>query len=214
MCRIWLRKLDPWHRYLNPRMGSHDWDCRVYIKSDSAFALQSEMTVNDLDSLEEAYSFPNGADGLAALALNGDPVHDRVVVWARKVTGAPELPAPATVSPVQIPVRYSASTAVTAKGEAVPPGRPAPPMQPLRPFSPALVKPAPVAPSAAVAQSAPASAGSPSAAARPAPAAAPPRAAVPPPARPSMPPPVSAARPDLSERLQAMRKSAEGESNE
>ena len=89
LCRIWLRKGEPWDRYLDPRVRSDAWDVRAYRRLDSAFAVFEEFTLSTLDDIANDYDFPN-ADGLGALALNGDPIHDHVLRWARSVTGAPE----------------------------------------------------------------------------------------------------------------------------
>lgn len=213
LCRVLLRRLDPWHRNLNPRIRSSEWDVRVYAKLDSAFSLLPDLTVSDLARLEEDYVFPDGGEALAGLALNGDPVHDRAVVWARHVTGAPELPAPPAVSPVMIPVRYKAAEALSVRGAAIPLGRSTPPMRPILPLSKDALRPQYLgggSPSAAPARPVPArTAAAPAAAAVPAApqAPAPPRPAMPPAAGGASPvaPPSRAA---LTERLQTLRSKA------
>lgn len=206
LCRVSLRRVDAWHRYLDPRMLSEDWDVRVYTKMDSAFALMPDYTVVDLESLEEFYEFPDGGERLAELALNGDPVHDRAVVWARRVTGAPELPAPAPVDPANIDLRYTKQTVASAKPTLMPLGRSTPPMQPIRPFSANLLAPQNVSGGASGAPEAAAKPARPAPSARP--AAGPPAAG--PPSRPA--PPTPAGRSDLADRLRSIReKSGEGE---
>lgn len=123
LCRVWLRRVDPWDRYLNPRSGSTDWDVRAYTKLDSAFEFVPEFTIDGLAQLAEDYEFPEGADELSQIEAKGDPVHDRVLSWAREVTGAAALdnvPSPTVGEPE---VRYNKDSAVAAKGEHVPAGR-------------------------------------------------------------------------------------------
>ena len=215
LCRVMLRRMEPWHRYPDPRIVSHEWDVRVYAKLDSAFAVLPDMTVADLERLEEDYVFPDGAEELGRLALNGDPVYDRAVVWARRVTGAPELPQPAAVSPYMIPVRYKASEALSVRGAALPMGRSTPPMRPIVPLTKEALRPQYLsgAPTSTAGAAAPAAAARRVAVPRPAaPTAAPtPRPATPP-ARPAAPDVKPPSRANLTERLQTLRSQAgEGE---
>ncbi len=99
LVRIWLRRANPWDRYLNPRLDSEKWDVRAYQKLDSAFAFVPEFSIPDLEWIAESYEFTEGGEQLASLSANGDPVHDRVLAWARGVTGAGELAAAPPVSP-------------------------------------------------------------------------------------------------------------------
>lgn len=211
LCRVALRRMDAWHRNPDPRILSEDWDLRIYTKTDSAFVLMTTFTVQDLEQLEEDYAFPDGREVLAEISLNGDPVHDRVLVWARRVTGAPDLPAPAPVTPANIEVRYSAQSAGEVAPTLMPLGRSTPPMQPIRAFSPGLLRPqhvneaptngAPARPATGAATAAPrvpARPASPAAAGRPA---APPRPAGPPGAA------------SLTERLQALKSKGEATSD-
>lgn len=98
LCRVWLRKVEPWERAIDPRRPDSNWDVRISIRQDSAFALQSEMRASDLPSLAEQFVFPQDPGGLADLCANGDPIHDAVVGWAHStcVTRPPAAaPAPA-----------------------------------------------------------------------------------------------------------------------
>lgn len=96
LCRIWLRRMLPWERAIDPRRASQSWDLRVFVKSDSAFALQSEFSVRDLDGLLETFAFQQGVAGLGEVSPNGDPLHDAVLSWAHKVTSTgPFAPRPA-----------------------------------------------------------------------------------------------------------------------
>jgi hypothetical protein len=97
LLRVWLRRVEAWDRNLDPRVDSPDWDVRCYRWQDSAFALQTELTVRDLATLEGDYRFPTLASAQLP-ADNGDPVHDAVVIWARRVT-APAPPTAADVAP-------------------------------------------------------------------------------------------------------------------
>jgi hypothetical protein len=87
-CRVWLRPIEAWDRYDNPRMDSDDWDARAYRKLDSAFEFVPEFTLDDLETMAENFEFPDASDIFQQIEFNGDPVHDRVLAWARKVTGA------------------------------------------------------------------------------------------------------------------------------
>lgn len=88
LCRVWLRRKDPWERYLDPRFRSDTWDVRCYTRVDSAFSLVAEFSPASLDELAETYAFTVEGDGVADLSPNGDPVHDFVLAWAKKVTGS------------------------------------------------------------------------------------------------------------------------------
>ena len=87
LCRIWLRRKDPWTRYLDPRFRSDDWDVRCYRRTDSAFSLVEEFRVATLDTLAEEFTFEG--DGIAVMKPNGDIVHDTVLAWAKRVLGTP-----------------------------------------------------------------------------------------------------------------------------
>ena len=92
--QVWLRRIDTWNRYLDPREPEGAWDVRLYIREDSAFALQQEFTLRDLDELGTRFSWPATPAGLAALKPNGDRVYDAVLAWTRRVTGVDVPPAP------------------------------------------------------------------------------------------------------------------------
>lgn len=129
LCRVQLRYMEPWHRYPDPRLRSTTWDLRVYTRADAAFELDGDLTADGLEALIDDYEFPDGADELATLQMNGDPVHDRVLAWARKATGAPEVPAPTDINPAQLAVRYKKAEAKTVEIPRIPAGRPLPPGQ-------------------------------------------------------------------------------------
>lgn len=97
VCRVWLRRVDAWDRYPDPRFDSDEWDVRAYRRTDSAFALIEEFTPASLDDLAERFDFNAPASALAGLKPNGDQVHDRVLAWAKSTLGAADAPAPATV---------------------------------------------------------------------------------------------------------------------
>jgi hypothetical protein len=86
VARLWLRRADTWNRYLDPRSPQGDWDLRLYVRRDSAFALQQEFSLADLDGLKESYEWPTDASELAALSPNGDSVHDAALEFALSVT--------------------------------------------------------------------------------------------------------------------------------
>lgn len=129
LCRIWLRRKDPWSRYLDPRFRSDDWDVRCYRRTDSAFSLVEEFRVDTLDALADEFAF-DGASELAALKPNGDVVHDTVLRWAKRTVGAsPDSPgevvtpvgaAPAQETKTVLPSR-TAPAAETAPEPAVEP---------------------------------------------------------------------------------------------
>lgn len=129
LCRVQLRFMEPWHRYPDPRLRSSTWDLRVYTRTDAAFELENDLTAEGLEKLVDVYEFPDGATALANLEPNGDPVHDRVLAWARKATGAPEVPAPTDINPAQLAVRYKKAEAKTVEIPRIPVGRPLPPGQ-------------------------------------------------------------------------------------
>ncbi|MCB9519821.1 MAG: hypothetical protein H6699_02970 [Myxococcales bacterium] len=108
LCRVWLRRKEPWERYLDPRFRSDVWDIRCYTWVDSAFALVAEFTPATLDELAERYEFEADTTGLARLASNGDVVHDTVLSWAKKILGAPAAAAtePALQAPPAAPDRH------------------------------------------------------------------------------------------------------------
>lgn len=107
MVRVWLRRSDPWARYPDPRFPQSAWDIRMMVRTHNALATQDEFSWERLESLEEAYTFPSAPSGLAALKPNGDPVHDKALAWAKKVTGAG----------VALPVPQAPVPAVEAEGE-------------------------------------------------------------------------------------------------
>lgn len=127
LCRIWLRRKEPWNRYLDPRFRSDDWDVRCYRRTDSAFSLVEEFRVDTLDALAEEFAF-EGAGQLAALKPNGDVVHDTVLRWAKSAVGAsPDAPgevvAPAEVAaPTEtktvLPLRSAPAQAVVDESAA------------------------------------------------------------------------------------------------
>lgn len=129
LCRVQLRYMEPWHRYPDPRLRSTTWDLRVYTRAGTAFILDTELTAEGLEKLGEVYEFPDGADALATLQANGDLVHDRVLAWARKVTGAPELAPVTDINPAALGVRYKPAEAATLEIPRIPVGRPQPPGQ-------------------------------------------------------------------------------------
>jgi len=147
LCRVWLRRKDPWDRYLDPRIRSDVWDVRAYRKLDSAFAVIEEFTLASLDEMATTFAFPERPEGLDTLALNGDPIHDFVVGWARRVTGldaaapAPEptpepaAPAPAAPAP-EPPPAVQAAPAPTPEPAPEPTPEPAPEPTPV-PAAPA-----------------------------------------------------------------------------
>lgn len=214
LCRVQLRYMEPWHRYPSPRLRSTTWDLRVYTRTDAAFVLETEIGPDDLDQLGEIYTFPDGADALAKLSTNGDVVHDRVLAWARKVTGSAALDAPKEINPVHLKVRYQQSDAARLEIPRIPRGRPLPPGQ-----SPLILNAKDKPLKGSGLQTTPprvgASANDRGAAATPsAPSA--PKASIPPPkaapssAGPTKPaPPKSGGASALTERLQAIRDQAE-----
>jgi|GEM_PF-4914861 len=222
LCRVQLRHMEPWHRYPSPRIRSTSWDLRVYTRTDAAFVLETELGPDDLDVLQETYEFPDGAQELSALKPNGDLLHDRVLAWARKVTGADALDAPKEINPVLLQVRYKKAEAAQMQIPRIPSGRPLPPGQsPLilnaehKALQSSGLKPYPAqgASGAGAAQTAvPAAPTRPAApaAAAPAPAAPTPEApaAVAPPPKPAGPPKSPTAS-SLTQRLQAIREQAE-----
>lgn len=93
--RLLLRRTETWNRYLDPRIPPSQWDLRVMIRTDSAFALQQEFVLNDLKALATDWVWPvDHAGSLASLAPNGDLIHDTVLSWAVQVTAPPAAPAP------------------------------------------------------------------------------------------------------------------------
>ena len=89
LCRVWLRRQGTWDRYLDPRFRSAAWDVRAYTKDDSAFSLVQDFTPESLDALGDSYDFWADPSALAPVSVNGDPVHDRVLHWARGVVRSP-----------------------------------------------------------------------------------------------------------------------------
>lgn len=98
LCRLWLRRVERWDRAIDPRQPHSDWDCRTWIRADSAFALQTEWTLKDLDALAEQFEFPQELDSLRSLRPVGDPVFDTVLAWAQRVTNS--LPVSTPPAPV------------------------------------------------------------------------------------------------------------------
>jgi hypothetical protein len=86
LARLWLRRLDPWNRNPDPRSLSDTWDLRLFVREDSAFALQQEFAPGDLDALATAWHWPTDDGRLAALSPLGDPLYDRVLAWMQQVT--------------------------------------------------------------------------------------------------------------------------------
>lgn len=114
LCRIWLRRVARWDRYFDPRQPVGEWDCRTWVRADSAFALQTEWTINDLDATAELYNFPQEIDAIRSLRPNGDRVFDAVVAWAQRVTNS--LPAaPKAVAVVSDAGWDETESAVTAR---------------------------------------------------------------------------------------------------
>ncbi len=145
LCRIWLRRKDPWTRYLDPRFRSDDWDVRCYRRTDSAFSLVEDFRVATLDTLAGEFSFE--ADGLGSMKPNGDIVHDTVLAWAKRMLGAPadgagdvvpaEDVAPARETTNAVPVRVAPEPAAAEPATAEPAAA-----------EPAAVEPAAVEPAA------------------------------------------------------------------
>ena len=121
LCRVWLRRRDPWERYLDPRFRSSVWDVRCYTWQDSAFALVAEFELATLDTLAATYRFEAPTDAIARLGANGDVVHDAVLAWAKRVLGAPaevatEVAKPAPPPPAdraEVPLREAASSSAS-----------------------------------------------------------------------------------------------------
>ncbi len=85
LCVVWVRKAEPWARYLDPRVRSVNWDVRVSYKVVSSFTLDTEFTIRDLESLSEAYDFSQAGTVLHGLDLQNDPIFDAVLGWAKGV---------------------------------------------------------------------------------------------------------------------------------
>jgi hypothetical protein len=127
LCRIWLRRKEPWSRYLDPRFRSENWDVRCYRRTDSAFALVEDFSVDTLDVLADEFAF-DGGDAIDGLRPNGDIVHDTVLGWAKSALGAKadapgELSVPAEPEPKHqtntvLPLRASAASRVSPSPEA------------------------------------------------------------------------------------------------
>lgn len=102
LARVWLRRSEVWARNPDPRMGAVDWDVRCFVCEDSAFALQQEFTLRDLEGMLSGWEWPQKPAGLDAHRPIGDLVHDTVLAWALRATGytpqAPSEPAQ-TVAP-------------------------------------------------------------------------------------------------------------------
>lgn len=141
LCRVHLRRFEPWHRYNNPRVWSEEWDVRVYTKTDASFTLETELTVADLDALVERYTFPGGASELGSLRPNGDPVFDRTLAWAQQVTGADAAEVKTDIFPVHLDVRYTPSSAKSTTIAPIPAGRPTPPFHDVKPLAPVAAQP-------------------------------------------------------------------------
>ena len=88
LCRVWLRRSNPWDRYLDPRLQRGAWDVRFYVKLDSAYALDPDFTVRDLDGVLDTWAFDADATALIHLVPNGDPIHDATLAWVRRALGA------------------------------------------------------------------------------------------------------------------------------
>lgn len=151
LVRVWLRRGEPWNRYLDPRLRSAQWDVRASRRDDSAFMVIPEFTIDDLDGLSEDYAFEADADRLAQLAPNGDPVHDRVLAWAKAAIGAPAdapvtTPAPATPRALPAPPPEGSRPGPAPDVPNVTP-RPADPLPNAgRSVTPESAKPGPAAP--------------------------------------------------------------------
>lgn len=109
-CRVWLRPIEAWDRYENPRIASEHWDVRAYRKLDSAFEYVPEFTLGDLDEMAEHFEFPQVGELFDEIDYNGDPVHDQVLAWARRVTGATKLGEPADYTVREPHRRYDAQS--------------------------------------------------------------------------------------------------------
>lgn len=88
LCAVWVRKAEPWARYLDPRVSSTQWDVRVSYKVDSSFTLDTEFTIRDLAMLSDAYDFSQAGTELHELDTQGDPIFDAVLTWAKGVITA------------------------------------------------------------------------------------------------------------------------------
>lgn len=141
LIRVWLRRSETWSRALNPRILSQEWDVRVFSRTDSSFTLLGDFQLSELDGLAESFDFPSSGAALSSLSLNGDPIHDRVLVWAKRVTGAEVQQEPSTYQPQRLTVRYTPSSAKSFVGARMPLGRPVPPSRPMEPFNPNMVRP-------------------------------------------------------------------------
>ena len=87
LARVWLRRSEVWARNPDPRLGDVAWDVRCFVCDDSAFALQQEFTLRDLDGMLTGWEWPQKPDGLDAQRPKGDTVHDAVLAWALRATG-------------------------------------------------------------------------------------------------------------------------------
>jgi hypothetical protein len=87
LARVWLRHSEVWARNPDPRLGNVAWDIRFFVRDDSAFALQQEFTLRDLEGMLTGWDWPQKPEGLDALRPNGDKVYDAVLVWAMRATG-------------------------------------------------------------------------------------------------------------------------------
>ena len=197
--RIWLRRAHPWSRALNPRIVSDAWDCRVSVKVDSSFTLLSDFGLSDLDALAEAYEFPQAGAALDALPLNGDAVHDRVLLWARRATGGVAQGELAEFQPRRLSPRYTKETAAQQLGARMPLGRPVRPYHEVEAFVPAMNRPVSVRESAGIRESS-----SPAGAAG---------ESSPTTGRPARPTPLPPPRVAMTSRLQAIREEVKREDN-
>lgn len=96
LARVWLRRSEVWARNPDPRLGAVDWDVRCFVCEDSAFALQQEFTVRDLEGMLSGWQWPQMPTGLDTQRPNGDTVHDAVLAWALLATGYTPVNTPAT----------------------------------------------------------------------------------------------------------------------
>lgn len=117
--QVWLRRLDPWDRPLDPRRKSEVWDLRCSMKTDSAFALVQEFELRDLEALPEDWEMPERPDALGELDLNGDALHDQVVRWAWTVTGWGEGPVAERAAKAAAAEAEAKAAAVAAEQEAI-----------------------------------------------------------------------------------------------
>lgn len=95
LARVWLRRKrggarHVWHRYLEPKADSDEWEVRLHLGRDTGAMTITPCDLETLAALSERYEFPKSPEGRDSLAglTSQDPLFTAVRDWALSVTAA------------------------------------------------------------------------------------------------------------------------------